>query len=112
MGQILGNYHITQVYYDEISANMLATIILLGCCLAGDENLLHFTGDSIYIRKVVDKPDRIGFCFSQLCGLLLGGFAYMINIKLHNSNQQEGIRIAVDEIVSRWADVMDGDDDT
>jgi hypothetical protein len=103
-----GNYHITHRYYDDVSANFQSIVREIGCCVAGDEKLLYFTGESIYIRKVVDKPDRIGFWYYELVGLLAGHFPFLLDMKLHDTNLQEGVDNPVHLIVNRWVDVLEG----
>ena len=41
--------------------------MFLGQYVAGDEKLFYFTGDSIIIRQVISKPDKIGLWFYELC---------------------------------------------
>ena len=61
-------------YYNDISANFMGIIRSLGEAVAGDEKLLHFTGNSGYILLVNTKPARIGLWFYQLVACLSMGY--------------------------------------
>jgi hypothetical protein len=51
--RIIANVHITHSYFPQLNQHFCAIVRELGEFVAGDEKLLHFTGDSIFIRKVV-----------------------------------------------------------
>ena len=58
---------------DILNENFQKLAESLGQCVAGDEKLFHFTGESKDVRLCISKPDRIGLWFYQLCALLRSG---------------------------------------
>jgi hypothetical protein len=93
--KIIGNVHITFEYFNILSADFQSIVSELGEFIGGDEKLLHFTGESVYIRNVKSKPDRIGFWYYELAGRLCDDNTYMLYIRVNNSNQLEGVNIPV-----------------
>ena len=62
LGRLIAQYLITDDLFADLTDNFLDIVDSLGEWVAGDEKLLHFTGNSGDIRIVVTKPDRIGLC--------------------------------------------------
>ena len=57
-------FFVLSTYYNnDISANFMGIIRSLGEAVAGDEKLLHFTGNSGHILLVNTKPAQIGLWF-------------------------------------------------
>eukprot|EP01039_Chlorochromonas_danica_P001417 gene1417-1542_t len=57
-------------YYDQLSQNFQSIVRQVGEFVAGDEKLFEYKGESGDVRKVPNKPARIGLWFYELTGLL------------------------------------------
>ena len=57
---LTANFLITNEFFPIISKNFQSLIHRLGCFVAGDEKLLHYTGHAGFVRLIMSKPDRIG----------------------------------------------------
>jgi len=106
VNKFLSNFHITKDFYAELSSNFNAELSELGAFVAGDEKLLHFTGDSVYIRIVKTKPDRVGIWYYELAVKLQCGRVFVIYIRMNDSNQLKGVHIPVDAVVRDWVDAI------
>lgn len=100
------HYLITDDFFEELSRNFLGIVSRLGEWVAGDEKLLHFTGNSGDIRIILHKPDRIGLWFYQLCAPLCTGRPYILYARMHRSDPSRGQSIKTREIVNDWADIV------
>ena len=89
---------------DILNENFQKLAESLGQCVAGDEKLFHFTGESKDLRLCISKPDRIGLWFYQLCALLRSGKPYLLMLQMH-TNRDGGI-VKVSDIVGKWADII------
>lgn len=89
-----------------MSSNFNAILAVLGAIAAGDEKLLHFTAESIFIRKVPSKPDRIGYWYYELAVRSPNGKGFVIYIRLNDSNEFEGVHIPVHEVVQDWINAL------
>ena len=89
---------------DILNENFQKLAESLGQCVAGDEKLFHFTGESKDVRLCISKPDRIGLWFYQLCALLRSGKPYLLMLQMH-TNRDGGI-VKVSDIVGKWADII------
>jgi hypothetical protein len=68
-----------------INENFQKLLIKPGRSIAGDEKLLHFTGDSSMIRLVPSKPDKVGFWFFELVATLKSGAPYILHLQLSDA---------------------------
>lgn len=100
------HFLLTNDYFKDLSSNFQSIVVNLGQSVAGDEKLLHFTGDSKDVRLCLTKPDRIGLWFYELCGFLENGLSYMLYVRLHDANKKLRETIHVVEIVQEWIDVV------
>jgi hypothetical protein len=91
---------------DALSLQFQDLVKHVGEYVAGDEKLLHFTGNSGDIRKVVSKPDRVGLWFYQLCVKLSNKTSYLLYFKLHHSDEARGESIPVSSIVKTWGEIV------
>lgn len=98
---LFSRFFIDYTHYCVISAQFQ------GCLahLAWDEKLLHFTGDTAFIRLVPSKPDRVGLWFYELCCTLTNGKPFLVHARLSTSSTATGITIPVSEVVEDWAAV-------
>lgn len=93
-------------YFDQLSLNFQSIVASLGEFVAGDEKLLHFTGNSGDIRLVLSKPDRVGLWFYELATELSNGRSYLLYFRLHSVNKAIGESVPVSEIVAEWSSVV------
>ena len=98
-------FQFTENYFDSISKNFRSVVSRLGEYAAGDEKLLHFTGDSKNIRMILTKPDRVGHWFYELCIKLDNGRSFLLYFRAHISDPAKGITIKTREIVKDWTTV-------
>lgn len=106
LSRFWGRFYIPTEVWPSICQNFQNLLTRPGRCLAGDEKLLHFTGDSAYIRLVPSKPDRIGLWFFQLVVILEGGYPYLVHTRFCNSSTESGESIPVNTVVKEWAKVV------
>jgi hypothetical protein len=99
------HFQFTANFFDAISKNFQAIVKRIGEYAAGDEKLLHFTGDSSNIRMILTKPDRVGHWFYELCIKLKNGLSYLLYFRAHLSDTGKGISIRTSEIVKEWTDI-------
>jgi hypothetical protein len=107
----MSEFLFTNHYFPQISENFQAPLDHIGQYAAGDEKLLHFTGDSVNIRLVPSKPDRIGFWFFELVVKLSNGTPYLIYMRLNDASAVDGVFISTEDVVRDWCDIVKGDDD-
>lgn len=98
-------------HFRRMSENFLNIVSRLGEWVAGDEKLLHFTGNSGDIRLVVSKPDRVGLWFYELSARLSNGRPYLLYMRMHESDPSRGRSIMTKEIVMDWANIVSRNDD-
>ena len=79
---LLARYLFTENYFAGLTDNVMSIIRRFGEFVAGDEKLLHFTGNSGDIRMVKEKPDRVGLWFYELCALLPNGLPIIVYFRL------------------------------
>jgi len=108
---LLAHYHIGYTYWSELSSNFAAALTSLGQIVAGDEKLVHFTGDSLFIRKVAEKPDRIGLWTYELCVRLAKDTPFLVYMRLHDASAMTGVHVPVHEIVQDWVEIVKTDPD-
>lgn len=101
-----GRFYIPIVVWPSICKNFQDLLIRPGRCLAGDEKLLHFTGNSGYIRIVPSKPDRVGLWFFELVATLHNGDPFLVHTRLCNACAETGDTIPVNKVVKEWASVV------
>ena len=80
--------------------------MFLGQYVARDENLFYFIGDSINIRQVISKPDKIGLWFYELCCRVRNGeheLPYLMHLFLHDSELHE---VTTASVVEKWVNTM------
>ncbi len=109
--QILSNYHIPYTKFEEISINFQTILGCIGEVAAGDEKLFHFTGDSLLVRSVPDKPDRIGMWLYELCVRMEDGGSYLIRMRWYDASSKLGTSVPVLEVVEDWVNIILNDDD-
>ena len=83
-------------YSGQLSTNFRSILRGIGCTIAGDEKLLHFTGLSPDVRVVYKKPDRVGLWIYELCVKLSNDLPYM----LHDSIGSIGETTPVSDVVA------------
>ena len=103
---LLARYLLTENYFARITDNIMSIIRRFGEFVAGDEKLLHFTGNSGDIRMVRSKPDRIGLWFYELCALLPNGLPIIVYFRLQKSDPRSEETIKTKDILEDWADVI------
>jgi len=102
---LLARYQIKCEFLDEISENFYSILDTVGEVVAGDEKLLHFTGNSGFIRMVPNNPDRVGLWYFELACRLESGDPYMIHVKLSTASKDLGISVPIEGIVITWAEI-------
>jgi len=102
---MFANVHITGAFFAELE-NFNSVLSELGAFVAGDEKLLHFTGNGVHVMSVKSKPDRIGLWYYELAVKLECGAIFVIYIRMNNSNDFEGVHIPVDAVVRDWVDAI------
>ena len=103
---LLARYLLTENYFARITDNIMSIIRRFGEFVAGDEKLLHFTGNSGDIRIVRSKPDRVGLWFYELCALLPNGLPIIVYFRLQKSNPRSEETIKTQDIFEDWVDVI------
>lgn len=105
-GETLSKIYITNnESFKVISHNFRSCLSSLGEYICGDEKLIHYTGNSAFIRLVPSKPDKIGFWFFELVCKLPNGAPFMIYGRFSNSSPAENIKIPVSEVVKEWGTI-------
>ena len=84
----------------------MSIIRRFGEFVAGDEKLLHFTGNSGDIRMVRSKPDRVGLWCYELCALLPNGLPIIVYFRLQKSDPRDAETIKTKDILKDWAGVI------
>ena len=90
---------------EELSLNFQKVIQNIGQIACADEKLYHFTGQSGYIKQVLNKPARIGHWFYQLTTSFSSGRIYLMYVKIHNSISGVST-IPVSSVVNDWIKVV------
>eukprot|EP01039_Chlorochromonas_danica_P011655 gene11655-13071_t len=67
---LMSRFLVSKEYYDQLSQNFQSIVRQVGEFVAGDEKLFEYKGESGDVRKVPNKPARIGLWFYELTGLL------------------------------------------
>ena len=83
---LVSRYLITDSVLPILSRNFQACCDDLGQVLAGDEKLLHFTGNLMDVRAIKSKPDRMGLWFYQLMATLSNDTQFLLHTKLWESD--------------------------
>ena len=78
----------------------------LGQVAAGDEKLMHFTGDSLITRYVPSKSDREGFWMYELCVRLPNLKSYHVGLRLAVGSTRRGVAEPVVQIIADWVDCL------
>ena len=86
----------------QLSLNFQSVLSGLGRTVCGDENLLHFTGDSKVILQIVTKPNNVGILYYELMVVLPNDRGFLIYFKMRISIKAE--RVAV--IIQDWGGVV------
>lgn len=97
--QILANFHIPYGKFAQLSTNFQSIIQCLGEVAAGDEKLFHFTGDTLFKRVVLEKPDRVGLWLYELCVRLKNGGSYLVHLRLQDASSRVGTSVPVSSVV-------------
>lgn len=106
---LIARFLFHSAYFDDISKLFQSIVTRLGVFVAGDEKLLHFTGNSGICRLILSKPDRIGLWFYELCCQITGGLPFLLYLRLWDSvkSSKDGHEaIPVSEIVKEWSEVV------
>lgn len=106
LSRLVARFLITDQNYGDVSDIFLSIVQRLGEWVAGDEKLLHYTGNSGDIRIVRSKPDHVGLWFYELCARLSTGKPYILHFRMHISDPENGVSIKTREIVNQWADIV------
>ena len=93
-------------YSGQLSKNFRGILCEIGCTIAGDENLLHFTGRSPDMRVVYTKSDRVGLWIYELCVKLSNNLPYMLDLWLHDSIGDIGEITPVSNVAAHWARII------
>jgi hypothetical protein len=97
---------VPQSFFERIHSNCREMLRYPGAAVAGDEKLLHFTGDSAYIRQVKSKPDRIGLWFFELTCMLEGKIPFLLDMFLSKANTETHESVAVSAVTERWGEIV------
>lgn len=104
---IFSRYHLQRSFWPAICQNFRTALVTPGRCLVGDENLLHFTGSSGFIRIVPTKPDKVGLWFFELVCLLSNSTPYLLHAKLFDTNSNQGTNtIPLNTVVEEWGSIV------
>ena len=78
----------------------------LGEVLCGDEKLFRFTGKDEIVRKVRNKPSKVGIWHYQETVMLSIGEPFLVYTRAHDtaSNMRESTQTAT--IVLEWEDLV------
>ena len=106
MTRLISRFLFSREYFDDISRNFQSVVSALGEFVSGDEKLDHFTGNSGHIRKVPNKPARIGLWHYQLVGLLDTDKPYLLDASTSCPNTSVGESDYMAEVVGRWAGIV------
>lgn len=90
MTRLISRFLFSRDYFDEISANFQSVVLALVEFVSGDEKLDHFTGNSGHIRKVPNKPAKIGIWHYQLVGLMDTDKPYLLDASTSCPNTSLG----------------------
>ena len=93
-------------YSGQLSTNFLGILRGIGCTIAGDEKLLHFTGRCPDVRVVCVKPDRVGLWIYELCVKLSNDLPYMLDLWLYDSIGNIGETNPVSDVVAHWEQII------
>lgn len=104
--KLFSKFHVPVELSERLSLEFENKLDVLGRALACDEKLLHFTGDTGWIRLVQTKPDRIGLWFYEACVTLSNGLPYLVHAWLSTTNASEGTSTSVAECVAKWANII------
>lgn len=100
-------FHLSDKWFEAISANFQSILTSLGEKVAGDEKLFHFTGDTPYLRLVPTKPDRIGLWMYELCVNLPNKKPYLVHCSMEKGSAKLGISSTVLDIITKWVNVIE-----
>lgn len=103
---LIARFNIDSAFFPALSKNWQSVLRTLGQFLAGDEKLLHFTGNSGDIRAIPSKPDRIGLWFYELCATLPNGKPFIVHTDLWQAAKEYNLSVPVHHIVKKWARVV------
>lgn len=106
MTRLISRFLFSREYFDDISRKFQSVVSALGEFVSGDEKLDHFTGNSGHIRKVPNKPARIGLWHYQLVGLLDTDKPYLLDASTSCPNTSVGESDYMAEVVGRWAGIV------
>jgi len=105
LGFLNSRFQFTENYFDLISINFQPVVSRLEEFAAGNEKLLHLTGNSKNIRMILTKPDRVGHWLYELCVKLENGLSFLLYFRAHISDVARGVTIKSQEIVKDWATI-------
>jgi hypothetical protein len=89
-----------------LSERFQSCLHTLGEFIAGDEKLLHFTGSSGFVRKVPNKPDKLGIWHYELAVSLSDGSPFLIYTRTHDSDHSVGVKVPTAEVIEEWAKII------
>lgn len=104
---LFARFAISSEFFHLVNANFRSLFASIGDLFAGDEKLLHFTGNSVNILQVLTKPDRIGIWFYEGCIQLSNGLPFLLYISLRNlcnDDINDGAPEKVHYIVKQWVE--------
>ena len=96
---------ITSDLEEELSMNFKKVIQNIGQTACADKKLYHYTGQSGFIKQVLNKPARIGHWFYQLTVSFSSGRIFLMYMKIHNSIAGVST-IPVSTVVNDWINVV------
>jgi len=79
---LIARFHVDAKLFPVLSKHFQSVCKTIGHFVAGDEKLLHFSGNSGDIRLVPSKPDHVGLWFYELCGYLSNGKPFLPTLLL------------------------------
>jgi hypothetical protein len=105
--KMFSKFYFRQDHFEAICKNFQSLIASPGSCLCGDEKLLHFTGDSVFIKLVPNKPDKVGLWFFELVCRLPDNSTFLLHTKLHDGSPEANITVPVSSVVKSWCSIAE-----
>lgn len=87
---------------EKVFSNVLNTVVAPGQVSCADEKLFRYTGQHIYVRKVPQKPAKVGLWFYQTVVMLPGDLPYLVYCRLHDSDKTLQTTVPTTTIIRDW----------
>ena len=87
---------------DKLFENILKSVLVPGQVSCADEKLFRFTGKHAFVRKVPNKPAKVGLWFYQTVLMLEGELPYLVYSRLHDSDKTIQKTVKTTEIIQDW----------